>query len=963
MSVFHNNALIGSGGGAAADTAADIPKSLRFNSADSAYLGRTPSSASNRKTWTWSGWLKRSKFNVYQVLWSAGFSGSNYANLYLMPTISGESDFLSYQEYNGTVNYQASTDAVFRDPASFYHIVWAFDSTQSTASDRVKLYVNNQLLTVHTVVEPSQNYDSLFNSTNGHSIGRNQPYNNMYLDGYLSDIHFIDGSALTPSAFGAYDDNGVWQAAGYSGTYGTNGFHLLDFANESTIGHDSSGNNNDFTAYNLSPVAGDPSYLTETTLSGSIYSGAGGKEKIFDGTTATAGPNQGSSITFTPSPSITISSSLRIRANVSNVNGDAVLQINGSNYQTSNLSFPASGNIGNAASTWVTIPSPPSTLTSLRFGWEAHWIAVSGIEIDGVELLSDPGALDILFDSPVNGDQSDTGNGGEVSGNYATWNPLGPGGTSTYGTFSNGNLDASLPASGKALAQTIFPESGKWYCEMKFVSGGGAGGGLRIGVINENNIAKDLGSTADSWAYLADGRKYHNGSAPSYGVSSAPGDTLMMCLDIDAGKLWFGKNGSWMASGNPAAGSSPSFTFTAGQKMSFSAQSGSGTVQVITTNWGQREWLYNAPSGFKALCTANLPTPTIADGSDYFDVSLWTGNGSTQSITGLSFSPDLVWAKTRSVVRSHVLCDTIRGTDTVLSTNYTDGESGFSGTGYITAFNSDGFSVGAQNSVNQSSATLVAWTWDAGSSTVSNTDGTITSSVRVNQTAGFSIVSYTGTGAAQTTGHGLNATPALVILKNRDTDNTYWQVFGDGFERLQLAIAQAELTDGYTLARTSTTISPTGNSVTNNQMNANGDDYIAYCFAPVAGFSSFGSYEGTGNSDGPFVHTGFRIRWLMIKAVDYVGSDASQNFASWLILDTERDPFNVSNNTLWANKSAAEDKRGDGSTAVGSLVDFDILSNGFKLRQGNVETNRNAITYVYAAFAENPFQANGGLAR
>ena len=1041
-----------------AAAAANITKSVRFNDNDSAHLTRTPSSAGNRRTWTWAAWVKRANLGGYQSLFADQVvGGTNGAALFF--TLDNS---IRFEEYTGGgFQWALQTTQLFRDCSAWIHIVAVLNTTASTANERVRLYINGSEVTeTSTRTNPSQNFEGSLNRARITDIASYGSFDTSYFDGYLADIYFIDGSALDPTSFGAFDSNGVWQAAAYSGTYGTNGFHLLDFANESTIGHDSSGNNNDFTAYNLVSVAGDPSYLTETTLSGSIYSGAGGKEKIFDGTTATAGPSQGSSITFTPSPSITISSSLRIRANVSNVNGDAVLQINGSNYQTSNLSFPASGNIANAASTWVTIPSPPSTLTSLRFGWESHWIAVSGIEVDGVELLSDPGAMDILFDSPVNGDQSDTGNGGELSGCYATWNPLGPGGSSTYGTFSNGNLDVSLPASGKSVFQTIFPQSGKWYVEINFVSGGGAGGGLRMGVINENNINADLGSTANSWAYLADGRVYHSGSAPSYGVSSAPGDLLMMCLDIDAGKVWYGKNGSWMASGNPAAGSNPSQTFTAGQKMSFSVQSGSGTAQVVNANWGQREWLYNAPSGFKAVCTTNLPTPTIADGSDHFQATLWSGTGSSRSITTTGMGPDFVWYKQRnSSSYGHDLFDSVRGPNNILNSNNNLAQ--YTEANRLTAFNADGFSLGNSAPTNGSSGTYVGWAWNAGANSnktytvkvvsdsgnkyrfddfgtsavtldlaegstyvfdqsdssnsghplrfsttsdgthgsgseyttgvtttgtpgssgakttivvaasaptlyyycsahsgmggqantnstagASNFDGSIQARVKANPTAGFSIVTYTGNGTDNATfGHGLNAAPEVIIVKRRDSaDDWFVYTLPTANNILKLNATDAATGSSHFRTMSSSTFQLSGNA----DVNANNGTFVAYCISPVAGFSAVGSYTGNGSaSDGPFIQTSFKVAFLITKRTN------SSTSGDWNVVDTTRGTYNPVGPYLYANKSNAE----------GDATIYDLLSNGFKIRESGAGTNNNGSTYIYFAFASNPFSSNGGLAR
>ena len=796
------NPLLLASAAAAGDTEFSIQKSVRFNDGDSAHFTRTPSAASNRRTFTWSGWFKRSTIDGTHTLFAAG---SDANNRFALRFSSGQL-FIVDQVGGGSI-IRNRTEQQFRDVSSWYHFVVAIDSTQSTSSDRLKMYVNGSVVEDYDITNyPSQNQQFHVNSTDEHYIGK-RVAEAQYFDGYIANVHFIDGLGLAASDFGFYDDNNVWRPKNYTGTFGTNGFHLFDFANESTLGHDSSGNNNDWTANN----------------------------------------------------------------------------------------FSTSG-----------------------------------------------GATDILFDSPTNGDQSDTGAGGEVSGNYAVWNALGPGGASTYATLSNGNLEASLPASGRSLFQTIFPESGKWYVEIKFVSGGGAGGGLRIGVINENNINKDLGSTADSWAYLADGRVYHNGSAPSYGVSSSPGDLLMIALDIDAGKLWYGNDGTWMASGDPANGNNPSQTFTAGQKMSFSAQSGSGTVQVVKGNWGQRAWTYTAPSGFKAVCTANLATPTIADGSAYFDTKLYTGNGSTQTVSGLNMSPDLVWMKTRSQANDHVLVDSVRGVGVRLFSNDSIAENTQSTS--LTSFNSDGFSLGSHSSVNQNNVTHVAWAWDAGTSTVSNTDGSVTTSVRASATSGFSIVTYTGNGTDDATfGHGLSASPEMIWVKRRDSADD-WFVYSlpTANNILKLNSTDPQGSSSHFRTMSSSTFQLSGNA----DVNANNGTFVAYCISPVAGYSAVGSYEGNASStEGPFIQTGFKVAFLLVKSAD--------SSFDWFVYDTTRQTYNVYGPNFRANRNYAEqdDDR------------YDLLSNGFKVRTSSIANNANSTTYIYAAFAENPFQANGGLAR
>jgi len=337
------------------------------------------------------------------------------------------------------------------------------------------------------------------------------------------------------------------------------------------------------------------------------------------------------------------------------------------------------------------------------------------------------------------------------------------------------------------------------------------------------------------------------------------------------------------------------------------------------------------------LTTALFDDPTIADGSTAMDVALYTGNGSTQTISGLNFSPDFVWIKQRSGTQFHRLQDTVRGTSKVLYSNVTDPEDTTSND--ITAFNSDGFSVGSF--VNTSSATYAAWTWDGGSSTVSNTDGSITSSVRANASAGFSVVAWTSTsGVAHTFGHGLGVAPYFVIVKKRSTGN--WRV---GHNSLGWTTALELNTTGAAFAADGaywSNTAPTSSVISIGDTGQLGGDNIAYCWAPVEGYSAFGSYTGNGSSDGPFVYTGHRSRWLLIKASTVVDN--------WKIVDTERDSYNVAGTLLLPSASNAEIAK--------TGYEIDICSNGFKVRNATSAFNSNTQTYIWASFAENPFKTS-----
>jgi hypothetical protein len=346
-----------------------------------------------------------------------------------------------------------------------------------------------------------------------------------------------------------------------------------------------------------------------------------------------------------------------------------------------------------------------------------------------------------------------------------------------------------------------------------------------------------------------------------------------------------------------------------------------------------------------------LPAATIADASAHFDTKLWTGTGSARSITmdNSSMSPDFVWIKARSASYNHYLYDTIRGATKELYSNtygpeQTDADN-------LTSFDSNGFSLGPDAGVNQSAKTYVGWVWNAGtSSPASNTDGSITSTVKANQTAGFSIVSWTGTGSLATVGHGLNAVPEFMAVKNRNSSgNTNWCVYHVG-------LTSAQYTLGFDSSYFEDPNDPTWGSTaptnsvftvkTRASANESGKNMIGYIFTPVSGFSSFGKYTANGSSDGPYVHTGFAVAWLLTKRINSSGS--------WEIHDLRRPGYNPQDGRLFPDSTAQD----------GSGNDVDLLSNGFKIRNSFSGMNgSNNDTYVYAAFASNPFSANGGLAR
>jgi hypothetical protein len=332
---------------------------------------------------------------------------------------------------------------------------------------------------------------------------------------------------------------------------------------------------------------------------------------------------------------------------------------------------------------------------------------------------------------------------------------------------------------------------------------------------------------------------------------------------------------------------------------------------------------------------------SIVKPTDYFNTVLYSGNATARSITGVGFQPDWVWIKGRTTAYNNTLFDSVRSATKRLYSNETDAES--TQTATLTSFDSDGFSLGNNASVNSATSTFVAWNWLAGGTASSNSDGSITSSVSASTTAGFSIISFVGNATSgATVGHGLSAVPKVVIIKGRDSAlgwRSYFAPLG-ATKYLELDSTAAEASNTNFMNDTAPTnqVFYLGNGTTPNN---NGENYIAYCFAEKTGYSKFGSYTGNGNADGTFVYTGFKPAWLMVKRTD--------NTQDWRIFDNIRSPFNLMTNQLKANTSDAE----------GTSADFfDFTSNGFKIRKSSDAINASGGTYIYMVFAENPFVGN-----
>ena len=806
----------------------------------STYLSRTLSaSPTNQKIITYSFWAKRSNLGIYAYN-LVGNTSSPYVTIGFL-----NDDTFAFLVNAGAGSTGLITTAKYRDVSAWYHIVCVLDTTQATDSNRMKIYINGvQITDFGTASYPTQDSTWNINTNVEHGVGGSSVIQDF--DGYMAEVYFIDGQALSPTDFGQTDSTGIWKPKGYSGSYGTNGFNLK-FSNGGDLGADSSGNGNNFTkSGNGRQTTDAPSNVFATILPMANTSLSEGNLKL---TTSRTG------------------------------NWDGTI-----------------GSLGVKSGKWY--HEVRMSNTEANFRCVAGWIgneASQTVVLNGKGTSGDP--VSSLFD------------------NYAF-----------------------LP-----------------------------------------------------WAtfYYKDGA--YNGTSPT----ASSGDIINIAVDFDNGKIWFGINGTYYnnsgsATGDPSAGTNESISgidLTASEYVPFFQIRSDSSIggNVMIPNFGQEgsfagtetaqgnsdgngygDFYYAPPSGYLALCTKNLAselTLPIDDGSEYFNTVLYTGNGTNpRSLTGVGFQPDFTWIKNRTDAWGHGLADSTRGGGKTLITNSTAVEQTNYTSGYVDSFDSDGFTVddGASGDdfVNQTSDNYVSWNWLAnGGTTSSNTDGSITSTVQANTTAGFSIVTYTGNATAgATVGHGLGTTPALIILKSRSSADD-WMVghkdyVGNPAENLLLnstsALATADDQQGSTWYRTpfTSTVFTLGDGQLGDwtgRTNGSGKSIIGYCFAPIEGYSKFGKYTGNGSTNGTFIYTGFRPAWVVSKRIDSTGD--------WLMRDTTRDPYNVTSLFLKANASNAEASSGD----------IDIVSNGFKWRSSTAGQNGSGASYIYIAFAENPFVTSGGL--
>jgi len=890
-----------------------IARSLRFRSSATAYLNRTPASTGNRQKFTYSVWVKRGALatGTYYQLFGAGPTSGTNEGLFFDTTSGG----LYFTPDGSTV---IVTSSVYRDPSAWYHIVLAVDTTQATAANREIIYVNGVQVTSYTGTYCAQNTN--FNYINvasvQHRIGAHLSAG-FYFDGYLAEVNFINDQALTPVSFGAYDTNGIWQPKKYVGTYGTNGFYL-NFSDNSAataaaIGKDSSGLGNNWTPNNISLTAG-------TTYDSMI-----------------------------DSPTVSLGSS---------------------NYATWNSAYPSVSGILNANLSGSSGAVFVSTIGMSSGKWYAEFTtgatsAASGYPVFGVHSNTSGG--------PVTGypGSNSTNNSGFGIYNYqvgsVVYQVIDGVQTTVAGATNWAANDVIMFAFDADTGKVWAGKNGTWY-----VSGNPSAGTGQLGTISSARGVFYFGcgiNDAGATSSVNFGQRPFTYTPPagfnSLNTYNLPAATINNGAQNFAATLYTGNGGTQTVSNGNFQ---PDFVWIKNRAAAVNHQlqnSVAGWQYGLISNSTSAE--YNDPNAITGATSTgwsmnNNYNSHNQTGINYVGWQWKAGSNSSKTYTvTVSGGVFYIDGKSNPVLQlaegSTYIFDQSSGTNighplkfsstTPAITLYETGVT-YNGTpGYSGAY--------TQITVASGAPTLyyVCTVHGAGMGNTANTNsttgasnfaGSINSVVNVNTTAGFSIVTYTETSGSYTVGHSLGVAPSMIIVRERNAVSNWvvWQNYWTAPTKNGVYLngtAAAFTTGSNWLNSTSSTTF----GITAGQVTAGTANIVAYCFAAVRGYSAFGSYTGNGSADGPFVFTGHRPRWLMWKASSTTGQ--------WFIHDTARSTYNYSDLELAADSTAAEYS----ANGAGAGQRFDILSNGFKARTSNAANNGSGTTYIYAAFAENPF--------
>ena len=960
-------------------TAQIIDGSLKFNDDSSNYLSRTFASG-NRNTWTWSGWVKRTLItqnNTPLMSITNGENDNDYLVIRFAP--SSTPDALCMSSY-GT-NFRV-TDAFFRD-IGWYHFVVACDTTQSSNSDRFKVYVNGVLQTFGTESTITQNTNLGFNQAAEHRIGR---VDSSYFDGFMSQVYFIDGLQLGPEYFGftdpltntwrpkkfkaegtTYNDGTVWSsgstvtggsisnaADGFDGSLGSGGYAELTATDTSTTA-------NVKFAVNFKNVTKVEVFVHSASGSGDTR----GTCETPNGVTFTSATLTGSSQSFHTiyeGEPITLKNiGWGINQNGATGTGSdgfRAFRINGEiliDSTTRNLDFGTNG--------FYLPMDNQDDFEKDKSGKGNNWTknGFSGTFIDP----------DVLKDSPsgaVSGGRGQTGitTTSSAPANYCILNPL-----DTIVSLIDGNLETSNSSGWQSTRATTGMKSGKFYWETQNNQTAAA----ILGISREDAPMTDgliFGSDANpAWAWAGANSYFNSTSAGTSLSNHVTSDTVQYAFDADNGRLWFGRNGTWYNSswgttGNPATSDNPTVSGLDTTKRYFACASFfNGSAKF---NFGQKPFKYAPPQGFLPINSASATPETVVPRSDqYVGVTTYTGTSANPArITSENnFTPDFVWVKSTSNSESHALYDTVRGATYRLKSDSTDAQN--TGGNELQSFIPGGFTTGNNGHIYYNGYKYAAWMWKAGGNKntfnvddvgyasaaaagITGLDGTgemttakfLGCSIGTKQ--GFSIIKYRGLGGGDVkVPHGLSQTPGMVIVKNIDS-SVDWAITHSGLPgNRSLRFTTANNTSsGFLglnkggLASTYFTINYSDTNL--KYVNASNEDYIAYIWHNISGLQKFGSYVGNENADGPFVELGFRPSIVLLK-------NATGSTNNWMIIDSERGKINVIDELLFASSDGTE------NTGTARL---DFLSNGFKVRDSSGGFNEDDQTFVYAAWAEAP---------
>jgi hypothetical protein len=916
------------------------------------YMRRPVVTPTNTSRYTVSCWIKRDNISGdYQQIWGS-LSGASGMGLFF-----DNNNKISFWEKNtsGSVYLVATSSAVFNDTTSWYHIVVVVNGAAGFSGDKCRITVNGQEITSYSQDDRgSLNTGSTFvNSTNYPFVIGRKDNNTYHFRGQISDLYFIDGTAVSASVFGFEDtDNREWKprSPGYvraQVSFGANGsYHPLRriddtygigsahrywrYVEGSTVaGHHprisriwlikKDGTKQNAIVYNSDNQSDVGTYLVGTT---SVYDAGTPIEVVGYGVYCVVTTYRAAYVTLQWSD-------------------------NGSNWNNHIVGLTAC---------W-------------RYG-EYEWDFKHGFDYKTANRSS---ALDIgeMFAHTNRANTSSPTNNFNTINEQFVGSPAGAVSSSNAGV----STDVTSISGDSEYATTIPVKSGKWYFEFRAddLSDSWRPG---LGPTFQMNMSysNTMWPSGTTMFWQDNGTVYRGGGAYASAAGFSLGQILGWAFDLDNNKCWFrNSSGNWV-SGDPSTNSGGTSIYRYGNQnddegyMVYGrcngSNAGSGTFNfgdgsfVQSNNWegysddnGIGKFQYQPPTGFLAICEDNVADPVIVP-EEHFKVVPYTGTGGTQNITGIGFQPDMVWLKMRSSGGENYIYDVIRGQgELYVNQPWIEDNLNYGG---VTSFNSNGFTVfqsGVGNEVNFSGNTYVAWCWKAGGTPVTNNDGSVSAQVSANPEAGFSIVTATQSGSGDfTVGHGLGKKPAFIMSKVRNV--TYnWDCWSRGMGTIDRSMIPNSNATVYTDRIPYTSTEPTSSVITvRGAFFSSGSQHVFYVWSEIDGYSQFGRYKGQSNGTGRFVTTGFRPAYVMIKPLSGTSSAPG---TGWRVFDNVRNTFNTASTqgALYWEMSQSEVQQNG--------VDF--CANGFRLMpSADKNHNESGAEYIYMAFAENPY---GKLAR